>query len=53
MDDGTWAALQSLLPRGQLIDLALTVGWYHLCAAVLGPLRIETEDVAPGPTALG
>lgn len=53
VDDATWAALQRLLPQGQLIDLALTVGWYHLCAAVLGPLRIETEDVAPPPAALG
>jgi alkylhydroperoxidase family enzyme len=53
VEDDTWAALQERLPRGQLIDLALTVGWYHLCAAVLGPLRIETEEAAPGPTALG
>ncbi len=53
VDDATWASLQALLPQGQLIDLALTVGWYHLCAAVLGPLQIETEDVAPGPQAPG
>ena len=54
VDDDTWAALQAHLPPGQVIDLALTVGWYHLCAAVLGPLRIETEDVVPSPrVALG
>jgi alkylhydroperoxidase family enzyme len=53
VDDATWAALQARLPRGQVIDLALTVGWYHLCAAILGPLRIETEDAAPGPAVAG
>jgi alkylhydroperoxidase family enzyme len=42
-DDATFAALQRLLPPGQVIDLALTCGWYHLVAAVLGPLRIEIE----------
>lgn len=49
VDDATWAALRRLLPPGQVIDLALTVGWYHLCAAILGPLQIETEDVVPSP----
>lgn len=44
----TFAAVEQALPRPQLIDLVLTVGWYHLCAAVLGPLRIETEDRAMG-----
>lgn len=54
VDDATWAALQAHLPMGQVIDLVLTVGWYHLCAAVLLPLRIETEDVVPSPkVALG
>ena len=43
VDDATFAAVQSLLPPGQLIDLALTCGWYHLCAAILVPLRIEIE----------
>jgi alkylhydroperoxidase family enzyme len=36
------------LSEGEIVDLALTVGWYHLCAAILGPLRIETEDVPRG-----
>jgi alkylhydroperoxidase family enzyme len=43
VDDATFAAVQRLLPPGQLIDLALTCGWYHLCAAILVPLRIEIE----------
>ncbi len=41
--DHTFAALQERLTPGEIVDLALTVGWYHLCAAILGPLRIETE----------
>jgi 4-carboxymuconolactone decarboxylase len=44
VDDAVWQILQRQLSRPQLVDLALTVGWYHLCAAVLGPLQIETED---------
>lgn len=43
VDDDTFAAVRRLLPPGQLIDLALTCGWYHLCAAFLVPLRIEIE----------
>jgi alkylhydroperoxidase family enzyme len=43
VDDATFAAVQRLLPPGQVIDLALTCGWYQLVAAVLGPLRIEIE----------
>lgn len=43
VDDATFAAIQRALPPGQLIDLALTCGWYHLCAAFLVPLRIEIE----------
>ena len=46
--DATFAELRARLPLPQIIDLALTVGWYHLAAAVLGPLRIETEDGADG-----
>jgi len=26
-----------------LIDVVVTVAWYHLCAAILGPLEIEIE----------
>src|SRR5205809_827574 len=44
----TFEALRARLPLPQVVDLALTVGWYHLCAAVLGPLRIETEAETAG-----
>lgn len=49
VDDATFAALQQHLSLEEILDLAVTVGWYHLCAAILGGLRIETEDVAPPP----
>lgn len=42
-DDQTFAALREHLSNAEITDLALTVGWYHLCAAVLGPLRVEPE----------
>jgi alkylhydroperoxidase family enzyme len=44
VDDAIFASLQASLSPGEIVDLALTVGWYHLCAAILGPLLIETED---------
>jgi alkylhydroperoxidase family enzyme len=44
VDDGTFRALQDHLSSAEIVDLALTVGWYHLCAAILGPIGIETED---------
>jgi alkylhydroperoxidase family enzyme len=45
VDDAVFQALRARLSTAEILDLALTVGWYHLCAALLGPLRIETEDV--------
>ena len=43
VDDATFEAVRSCLSLPEIVDLALTVGWYHLCAAIIGPLRIETE----------
>jgi alkylhydroperoxidase family enzyme len=43
VDDATFETLRRLLPADQLTDLVVTVAWYHLCAAILGPLRIEPE----------
>lgn len=39
----TFAALKSHFTPAQIVDLALTVGWYHLCAALIKPLGIEIE----------
>jgi len=40
----TFDALRRFLSDAEIADLALTVGWYHLCAAIVGPLQIEIED---------
>jgi 4-carboxymuconolactone decarboxylase len=42
-DDSTFARLQSLFSTEEIVDLVLTTGWYHLCAVVLGSLRVELE----------
>ncbi len=41
--DDTFRALEAHLSRGQIVDLALTVGWYHLCAALLLPLDVDLD----------
>ena len=43
VDDATFAELKSYLSDAAIADLVLTVAWYHLCAAVLGPLQVELE----------
>ena len=42
-DDATFQHLQSLFSVEELVDLVLTTGWYHLCAVILGSLRVELE----------
>ena len=42
-DDATFARLRENFDDGAVLDVVLTVAWYHLCAAVLGPLRVELE----------
>jgi len=44
VDEATFAALSRELSVPMLVDLVVTVAWYHLCAAILGPLEIEIED---------
>ncbi len=46
---GTIARLQGVLSPVQLIDLVLTVAFYHLVAAVVLPLGIEPEGLSPAP----
>ena len=43
VDDATFAELKSFFSDAGIADLVLTVAWYHLCAAVLGPLQVELE----------
>lgn len=44
VDDATFAEIEAHLSRAEIVDLAVIVGWYHLCAAILVPLRIEPEQ---------
>lgn len=41
--DATFDALRAHFTPPQIIDLALTVGWYHLCGALLEPLEVDVE----------
>ncbi len=45
-DDATFERLQALFSREQIVDLVVTAGWYHLCAVILGSLRVELEEAA-------
>lgn len=40
----TFAAVRESLSPMQLVDLTLTVAFYHLCAAIILPLEIEPES---------
>jgi alkylhydroperoxidase family enzyme len=33
----------SVFSAAEIVDLILTTGWYHLCAVILGTLRVELE----------
>lgn len=41
--DATFEALRAHFAPAQIVDLALTVGWYHLCGALLLPLEVDLE----------
>lgn len=43
VSEATFAAVRDSLSPTQLVDLALTVAFYHLCAAIILPLGIEPE----------
>jgi 4-carboxymuconolactone decarboxylase len=42
-DDATFSRLQSLFSTQEITDLVVTTAWYHLCAVILGSLRVELE----------
>jgi alkylhydroperoxidase family enzyme len=48
VSDSAFEALRQHLTPAQIVDLAVTVGWYHFCAAIILPLEVETEH--PGFT---
>ncbi len=43
VSDDTLAGLRKHLSLRQISELALTVGMYHMCAAILMPLRVEVD----------
>jgi alkylhydroperoxidase family enzyme len=43
VDDATVHTLLQFFTPPQVIDLAVTVAWYHFCAALIVPLGIELE----------
>jgi 4-carboxymuconolactone decarboxylase len=47
VDDATFETLRAHLSLPEIVDLALTVGWYCLCSAILVPLRIEPGTNCP------
>jgi alkylhydroperoxidase family enzyme len=44
VQDATFDRLRAHFTPAQIIDLALTVGWYHLCGALLEPLEVDVEQ---------
>jgi 4-carboxymuconolactone decarboxylase len=42
-DEATFSRLQSVFSTEEIVDLVMTTAWYHLCAVILGSLRIELE----------
>lgn len=40
----TFSTIRQYLSEGEMVDLALVVGWYLLCASVLVPFEIEPES---------
>lgn len=41
--DATFARVKAHLPRHQVVDLAVVVGWYQLCHVVIDGLGVELE----------
>jgi alkylhydroperoxidase family enzyme len=45
-DDATFARMQAHFSAEEIVDLVTTTAWYHLCAVILGTLRVELESGA-------
>ena len=43
-DGATFERLQSLFAGAEIVDLVVTSAWYHLCAVILGSLKVELEQ---------
>lgn len=42
--EGTFDSLREHFSDAAVVDIVVTAAWYHLCAAVLGPLEVELES---------
>ena len=45
-DDRTFRRLRSYFSNESIVDLVVTTAWYHLCAVILGTLKVELEGRA-------
>jgi 4-carboxymuconolactone decarboxylase len=46
-DDAMFSRLESLFSPEEIVDLVVTTAWYHLCAVILGSLRVDIEANPP------
>jgi alkylhydroperoxidase family enzyme len=42
-DDALFERLKQHFSTEEIVDLVVTVAWYHLCAVILGTLEVELE----------
>jgi len=42
-EDEIFERLQTQFSTEEIVDLVVTVAWYHLCAVILGSLQVELE----------
>ena len=42
--DALFARLKQLFTDEEIVDLVVTIAWYHLCAVILGTLEVGLED---------
>lgn len=45
--DAAFAKVTAHLPRPQVVDLAVVVGWYQLCHVLIDALAVEIEPAEP------
>jgi alkylhydroperoxidase family enzyme len=44
VDDAAFECLRSHFSDQSIVDIVVTTAWYHLCAAILGPLEVDLEQ---------
>jgi len=49
VSDATFECLRRLMNTSTIVDLVVIVAWYHLCAAILGPLQVGIEPELQRP----